>query len=120
MSGRYTFVNGNTLSASELNTNIMDGLPYNMQAGTTTITLVSNATWSTGSTNVTNLSGFTVEPYVVGSVQTTVTALPNIAQFNVTGTTTMTVTALRSGASAASIAVRWIAIQATSSTAAGS
>lgn len=120
MSGRFTFTAGNTLTAAQLNSNVMDGIPYKVQAGTTTISLVSNASWSTGSTNVTNLSGFTVQPYVVGSVETTVTALPNIAQFNVTGTTTMTVTALRSGASTANIAVRWIAIQATSSTAAGS
>jgi hypothetical protein len=120
MSGRFTFTAGNTLTAAQLNTNVMDGLPYKIQVGTTNVTLTSNASFSYGSTNVTNLSGFTVDPYIVGSVETTATTSINTCHFDATGTTTMTVYALRSGASTATLAVRWIAIQATSSTAAGS
>jgi hypothetical protein len=120
MSGRFTFTAGNTLTAAQLNTNIMAGLPYNYQVGTTSVTLTSSATWSYGSTNVTGLTGFTVDPYVVGNVETTATTSANVCHFDATGPTTMTVYALRSGASTATLAVRWIAIQATSSTAAGS
>jgi hypothetical protein len=120
MSGRFTFTAGNTLTAAQLNTNVMDGLPYKIQVGTTSVSLTSNASFSYGSTNVTNLSGFTVDPYIVGSVETTATTSVNTCHFDATGTTTMTVYALRSGASTANLVVRWIAIQATSSTAAGS
>jgi hypothetical protein len=120
MSGRFSFTAGNTLTAAQLNTNIMAGLPYNYQVGTTSVTLTSSATWSYGSTNVTGLTGFTVDPYVVGNVETTATTSANVCHFDATGPTTMTVYALRSGASTATLAVRWIAIQATSSTAAGS
>jgi hypothetical protein len=120
MSGRFTFTAGNTLTAAQLNTNVMDGLPYKIQVGTTNVTLTSSATWSYGSTNVTGLTGFTVDPYVVGNVETTATTSANVCHFDATGPTTMTVYALRSGASTATLVVRWIAIQATSSTAAGS
>jgi hypothetical protein len=120
MSGRFTFTAGNTLTAAQLNTNIMAGLPYNYQVGTTSVSLTSSATWSYGSTNVTGLTGFTVDPYVVGNVETTATTSANVCHFDATGPTTMTVYALRSGASTATLVVRWIAIQATSSTAAGS
>jgi hypothetical protein len=120
MSGRFTFTAGNTLNAAQLNTNIMAGLPYNYQVGTTSVTLTSSATWSYGSTNVTGLTGFTVDPYVVGNVETTATTSANVCHFDATSPTTMTVYALRSGASTATLVVRWIAIQATSSTAAGS
>ena len=120
MSGRFTFTAGNTLTAAQLNTNVMAGIPYKIQTGTTSVNLTSNATWSYGSTNVTNLSGFTVDPYVVGSIETTSGTTANVCHFDATGTNTMTVYALRSGASTATLVVRWIAIQATSSTAAGS
>jgi hypothetical protein len=120
MSGRFTFTAGNTLTAAQLNTNVMDGIPYKIQSGTTNVTLTSNASFSYGSTNVTNLSGFTVDPYVVGAIETTSATTINTCHFDATGTTTMTVYALRSGASTATLTVRWIAIQATSSNAAGS
>lgn len=62
MSGRFSFTAGNTLTAAQLDTNIMDGLPYKIQVGTTSVTLTSSVTWSYGSTNVTGLTGFTVDP----------------------------------------------------------
>lgn len=120
MSGRFSFVAGTTLTAAQLNTYVVAGIPYNMQAGTSTTTLTSNATWSYGSVNVTNLSGFTVSPYVIATAEATTTTTPVLAHVNVTGTTTMTVYMFRAGASTASTTVRWVAIQATSSTAAGS
>jgi len=36
MSGRFTFTAGNTLTAAQLNTNVMDGIPYKMICGVTT------------------------------------------------------------------------------------
>ena len=80
MSGRYSFVAGSTLTASQLNTNVMDGIPYKIQVGTTNVTLTSNASFSYGSTNVTNLSGFTVDPYVVGAIETTSATTSNNAK----------------------------------------
>lgn len=38
MSGRYSFTAGNTLTAAQLNTNVMDGIPYRMIAGYGSIT----------------------------------------------------------------------------------
>lgn len=35
MSGRFTFTAGNTLTAAQLNTNVMDGIPFKMAAGVT-------------------------------------------------------------------------------------
>jgi hypothetical protein len=36
MSGRFTFASGNTLTAAQLNTNVMDGIPFKMICGVTT------------------------------------------------------------------------------------
>ena len=57
MSGRYTFTAGNTLTAAQLNTNIMDGIPYKIVANKATVT---------GSLAVTFAASFTtgVEPIV--------------------------------------------------------
>jgi len=38
MSGRYTFAAGNTLTAAQLNTNVMDGIPYKMICGQVAVT----------------------------------------------------------------------------------
>lgn len=38
MSGRYTFTAGNTLTAAQLNTNVMDGIPYKMICGQVAVT----------------------------------------------------------------------------------
>jgi len=115
MSGRFSFTSGNTLTAAQLNTNVMDGILYNTQVGSTSVSLTSNATWSYGSTNVTNLTGFTQEPYVLLNVETTSSTLPAVAHFNVTSTTAMTVYGFRAGATTASITIRWLAVQATPS-----
>jgi hypothetical protein len=76
MSGRFSFTAGNTLTAAQLNTNIMDGVLYKTQVGTSTVSLTSNASWSYGAVNVTNLSGFTVNPYVVATAEATTTTTP--------------------------------------------
>ena len=120
MSGRFTFTAGTTLTAAQLNSNVMDGIPYKMQVGTSSVSLTSNASWSYGSVNVTNLAGFTVAPYCIATAEATSTTTPVLCHVNVTSTTTMTVYIFRVGASTASTIVRWMAIQATSATAAGS
>ena len=61
MSGRFTFTAGNTLTAAQLNTNVMDGIPFKMVAGQGTITASLAVTWP---------SSFTtgVTPVVVASL----------------------------------------------------
>jgi hypothetical protein len=61
MSGRFTFAAGNTLTAAQLNTNVMDGIPYKIVAGLATFT---------GSLAITWPSAFPVAPLCVGNVQT--------------------------------------------------
>ena len=119
MSGRFSFTAGNTLTATQLNTNVMDGILYNTQVGSTSVSLTSNATWSYGSTNVTNLTGFTQEPYVLLAAEHTNTTGPAVAHFNVTSTTAMTVYAFRAGATTGPLTIRWLAVQATPSDPAG-
>jgi hypothetical protein len=124
MSGRYTFTAGNTLTAAELNTNIMDGVLYKQQVGTGSVTMTAGGgganDWSTGSLNITNLSGFTVQPYVVATAES-----PQGTNFvgvhvNVTSTTAFTIYCFYYGNSSTSRTVRWVASQAQSGTAAGS
>lgn len=38
MSGRFTFTAGNTLTAAQINTNVMDGIPYKMICGQVSVT----------------------------------------------------------------------------------
>jgi hypothetical protein len=38
MSGRFTFTSGNTLTAAQLNTNVMDGIPFKMVCGQVAVT----------------------------------------------------------------------------------
>ena len=38
MSGRFTFTAGNTLTAAQINTNIMDGIPFKMICGQVAVT----------------------------------------------------------------------------------
>lgn len=38
MSGRFTFTAGNTLTAAQLNTNVMDGIPYKIICGQVSVT----------------------------------------------------------------------------------
>ena len=119
MSGRFSFTAGNTLTAAQLNTNIMDGIFYNAQVGSSSVTLTSNATWSYGSVNVTNLTGFTQQPYVLLAAEHTNATLPAVAHFDVTSLTNMTVYAFRAGPTTGPLAIRWMAVQATSATTEG-
>lgn len=119
MSGRYTFTAGNTLTAAQLNTNVMDGIPYKMISGATLVSVSSASPWSSGSANVTGLSGFTVTPYVVATVSTSANT-PMTVTADATSATTMTLRVFVYAASATSRSVMWMAYQATSTTAAGS
>ena len=120
MSGRFTFTAGNTLTAAQINTNVMDGILYKQQVGASTVTMTSASPWSTGSLNVTNLSGFTQTPVVIISGSSSVTGAPLVAHVNVTSTTAFTIYAFYYGASATSRDFKWTALQATSSAAIGS
>jgi hypothetical protein len=61
MSGRFTFTAGNTLTAAQLNTNVMDGIPFKIAVGLINVN---------GSLAVTFPSAFPVAPIVTGNVQT--------------------------------------------------
>jgi hypothetical protein len=60
MSGRFTFTAGNTLTAAQLNTNVMDGIPYKIVAGVATVT---------GSLAITFPSAFPSAPIMTGNAQ---------------------------------------------------
>ena len=45
MSGRFAFTAGNTLTAAQLNTNIMDGIPFKMVCGQVSVTGSLAITW---------------------------------------------------------------------------
>jgi hypothetical protein len=120
MSGRYTFTAGNTLTAAQLNTNIMDGVLYKQQVGTGTVSMTAASPWSTGSLNVTNLSGFTVQPYIVATAEAPISTNFVGVHVNVTSTTAFTIYCFYYGNSSTARTVRWVASQAQSATAAGS
>jgi hypothetical protein len=120
MSGRFTFTAGNTLTAAQLNTNVMDGIVYKEQVGTVTMSITGGTTWSTGSTNVTGLTGFTVEPYIFVTGSSNQGTNLVTAHAFATSTSAFTLYAFVSGNSGTSRVFRWRAVQATSSTAAGS
>ena len=120
MSGRYTFVAGNTGTASDMNTYVMDGIVYKEQVGTVTVSMSASATWSTGSTNITGLTGFTVTPYIfVTGSSDQGTGLVAAHAF-ATSTSAFTLYAFFGGNSGTSRVYRWRAVQATPTTAAGS
>jgi hypothetical protein len=120
MSGRYTFTAGNTLTAAQLNTNVMDGVLYKQQIGTVNVTMTGASPWSTGSANVTGLTGFTVAPYVFVAGDSAQGSGLVSAHVNVTSTSAFTIYAFYYGNSSTARTIRWSAVQATSSTAAGS
>lgn len=113
MSGRFTFTAGNTLTASQLNTNVMDGIPYKIVAGT--------AANVTGSLAVTFPASFTsgVTPVVVVTAQ----AATNVITSATTGTPTNTGFTIYTwtGTTASTTArnVAWYAVQMTSTTGPG-
>jgi hypothetical protein len=120
MSGRFTFTAGNTLTAAQLNTNIMDGIVFKEQVGTLTVNMTSGSPWSTGSSNVTGLTGFTVEPYIfITGSSNQGTGLVAAHAF-ATSTSAFTIYAFFYGSSTAGRVFRWRAVQATPSAAAGS
>jgi hypothetical protein len=119
MSGRFTFTAGNTLTAAQLNSNVMDGIPFRIVTGATLVSMTSGSPWSTGSANVTGLTGFTVNPYVLANVSTGVSQAFTVT-IDVTSTSAFTLRVNFYGSSAISRSVVWMAIQATSTTAAGS
>lgn len=119
MSGRFTFAAGNTLTAAQLNTNIMDGVFYKTQTGTVDVTMSSASPWSSGSANITGLTGFTVAPYIYCTSNTSV-SVPILATAESTSASAFTIRCYYYGSSATARTVRWLAVQATSSTAAGS
>jgi hypothetical protein len=115
MSGRYTFTAGNTLTAAQLNTNVMDGIPYKIVAGTATVT---------GSLAVTFASSFTsgVTPVVTATVVTNAPTTGGTATITQgTPNTGMTVYVWKADGTAATVAktVHWHATQMTSTTGAG-
>lgn len=113
MSGRFTFVAGNTLTAAQLNTNVMDGLPYKIVAG--------RADNVTGSLGVTFPASFTagVVPIVIVTAQSAATNTTSAT----TGTPTNTGFTIYTwtGATASSTAknVAWYAVQMTSTSGPG-
>lgn len=120
MSGRFSFTAGNTLTAAQLNTNVMDGIVYKEQVGTVTLSISGASTWSTGSTNVTGLTGFTVEPYIFVTGSSNQGTNLVTAHAFATSTSAFTLYAFVGGNSSTSRVFRWRAVQATPTTAAGS
>ena len=80
MSGRTTFVAGNTLTAAQLNTYIMDGIPYKMIYGQATVTGSLAVTWPSAFT-----SGVT--PTVTATVITNAPATGGLATATITSNT---------------------------------
>jgi hypothetical protein len=120
LSGRYTFVAGTDATATQMNSFVMDGIVYKEQVGTVTMSITGGTTWSTGSTNITGLTGFTVEPYIFVTGSSNQGTNLVTAHAFATSTSAFTLYAFVSGNSATSRVFRWRAVQATSTTAAGS
>ena len=112
MSGRYTFTAGNTLTAAQLNTNVMDGIPYKIICGQVSVT---------GSLLVTFPVSFTsaVVPTITANVASSTNTRTSVT-FN-TPTNTAVTFYVWTGATAATAAgtVHYTAIQMTSSAGTG-
>ena len=112
MSGRFTFTAGNTLTAAQLNTNVMDGMPFKMICGQVSVT---------GSLAVTFPVSFTtgVVPTITANVASGTSNRTSVT-FN-TPTATAATFYVWTGATAASVAgvVHYTAIQMTSTTGTG-
>lgn len=113
MSGRFTFTAGNTLTAAQLNTNVMDGLPYKIVAG--------RADNVTGSLGVTFPSSFTsgVTPVVIVTAQSATNVITGATTGtpSSTGFTIYTWTGTSASTNARNVA--WYAVQMTSTTGPG-
>jgi len=114
MSGRFTFTAGSTLTAAQLNTNVMDGIPYKIVAGSNSVN---------GSLAVTFPVSFTtgVTPVVTLGLQSTTSAATGVTwQPSATPSAGMTLyTWVGSAASTSARTVWWTAIQMTSSSGTG-
>ena len=113
MSGRYTFTAGNTLTAAQLNTNVMDGIPYKIICGVTTAFTGSLAfTFPVSfSTGVTPIITATVPSNATSNVGVTISGIGNTGvTFNKWSTT---------AASTTSATVHYTAIQMTPTSGAG-
>lgn len=119
MSGRFTFTAGNTLTAAQLNTNIMDGIPYKITTGTVDVTMTSASPWSSGSANITGLTGYTQNPYIYATSNTSVN-IPIVVTAESTSTSAFTIRCHYYGSSATARTVRWMAVQAASASSSGS
>lgn len=118
MSGRYTFVAGNPLTAAQVNTNIVDGIPYRYQAGQASVTTTATAIWSTGTTAV-SLTGFTQAPRVIVS-GSSASSNQIVMQASSITTSGFTLRGSVYANVAATLTADWIAIQATSANSSGS
>jgi hypothetical protein len=112
MSGRYTFTAGNTLTAAQVNTNIMDGIPYKMICGQVAVT---------GNLAVTFPSSFVsgAVPTITANVASSTNTRTSVT-FN-TPTNTAVTFYVWTGTTAATTAgtVHYTAIQMTSTTGTG-
>jgi len=120
MSGRYTIVAGTSATAAQMNTYVLDGILYRQQIGTVTVNMTGATPWSTGSANVTGLTGFTVQPYIFTTADSGQGTGVVSSHINVTSTTAFTVYCFYYGNSATSRLIRWNAVQATPTSPAGS
>ena len=112
MSGRFTFTAGNTLTAAQINTNVMDGIPYKMICGQPTVT---------GSLLVTFPASFTsaVVPTITANVASGTSNRTSVT-FGTPSNTSVTFY-VWTGATAATVAgvVHYTAIQMTSTSGTG-
>jgi len=112
MSGRFTFSAGNTLTAAQINTNVMDGIPFKMICGQVVVT---------GSLAVTFPVSFTsaVVPTITANIASSANTRTSVT-FN-TPTNTAVTFYVWSGTAAATVAgtVHYTAIQMTSTTGTG-
>jgi hypothetical protein len=97
----------------------MDGVFYNTQAGSTSVTMSAATPWSSGSANVTGLTGFTQNPIVQATADVSY-AQPITTHVEVTSTSTFTLRAFRYTSSSSGVTVKWVAFQATPSSSTGS
>ena len=113
MSGRFTFSAGNTLTAAQLNTNVMDGIPYKIICGQVSVT---------GSLAVTYpLTSFStsVTPTITATIASTLNTRTSVTIS--TPSNTAVTFYVWSGTAAATVAgtVHYTAIQMTSTTGTG-
>lgn len=115
MSGRFTFTAGNTLTAAQLNANVMDGIPFKIVTGEVNVTTTATATWSSGTVGVTFAASFTsgVTPIMAATVRGSEGTSPIIAQVLSVGNTGFTMRCTVYGNLAKTYTCPYIAVQMT-------